>query len=217
MGGGKMDFTTKWWNPSSYQAVIDHFKGKIQFVQCGETGHWHPDLNNVIDMRGKTDPRQFVRMMYHADGVLCPITFAMHLAAAVEVRPGAKSKNRACVVVAGGREPPHWEAYPHHRYLSTNGALMCCDNGGCWKSRVVPLGDGDEKDLKEKLCKEPVNVESGDSLKIASMRSELHIAKCMTMITPQDVIRAIEMYYEGGAFSYCDDTPGCCEGGCFCQ
>ena len=34
--GGKYDFTAKWWNPAGYQAVVDHFRGKIQFVQCGE-------------------------------------------------------------------------------------------------------------------------------------------------------------------------------------
>ena len=40
--------------------------------------------SRVLDLREKTDTRQFVRLMYHADGVVCPVTFAMHLAAAVE-------------------------------------------------------------------------------------------------------------------------------------
>ena len=48
MAGGKYDFTAKWWNPDYYQAVVDHFKGKITFVQCGEKNHWHPPLKNVI-------------------------------------------------------------------------------------------------------------------------------------------------------------------------
>ena len=109
IAGGKYDFTAKWWNPRCYQQVVDHFLGRIQFVQCGEAGHWHPPLNNVINFVGKTDLRQFVRLMYHADGVVCPVTFAMHQAAAVETKPD-RPQNRACVVIAGGREPTQWEA-----------------------------------------------------------------------------------------------------------
>ena len=140
-----------------YQQVVDHFAGRIQFAQCGEADHFHPRLRGVIDLVGKTDIRQFVRLMYHASGVICPVTFAMHLAAAVEVKPG-RPKNRACVVVAGGREPSQWEKYGHHRYLETNGALRCCDNGGCWKSRCQPIGDGDDKDHPDNLCVAPVVV-----------------------------------------------------------
>ena len=181
MAGGKYDFTAKWWNPDFYQEVVDHFQGRIQFVQCGEAGHWHPPLKGVINLIGKTDTRQFVRLMYHADGVVCPVTFAMHLAAAVEMKPG-RPKNRACVVIAGGREPSHWEAYPHHQFIHTNGALPCCEQGGCWKSRCQPVGDGDHKDRD--LCVEPVAV-----------RDDIRIPKCMHMITPRDVITCIERYH----------------------
>lgn len=44
-------------------------------------------------------------------------------------------------------EPPHWEAYPHHQFLHTVGALPCCGDGGCWKSRCQLVHDGDAKDL----------------------------------------------------------------------
>lgn len=188
VAGGKFDFTAKWWNPASYQAVIDHFYGRIPFVQVGETGHWHSQLERVLDFRGRTDTRQFVRLMHHADGAVCPVTFAMHLAAAVEAKAG-KPKSRACVVIAGGREPMQWEAYPHHQFLSTNGALRCCEEGGCWKSRCQPVGDGDSKDLD--LCPHPIQV-----------ANNLNIPKCMDMIRPADVVRRIELYYEGGALDY---------------
>ena len=88
--------------------------------------------------------------MYHATGVVCPVTFAMHLAVAVEMKTRPPI-NRPAVILAGGREPAQWEAYPHHRFLSLNGALPCCDNGGCWKSRCSKVGDKDEKDDKN-LC-----------------------------------------------------------------
>lgn len=187
MAGGKFDFTAKWWNPAWYQRVVDHFRGRIQFVQCGDASHWHPPLRDVISLVGKTDIRQFVRLMYHADGVVCPVTFAMHLAAAVETKPG-RPRNRACVVIAGGREPPQWEAYPHHQFLSTNGALSCCEDGGCWKSRCQPVGDGDAKD--NDLCTQSVKV-----------NDDLQIPRCMHLITPEDVIRRIEIYLEGGALA----------------
>lgn len=188
LAGGKFDFTAKWWNPAWYQQVVDHFRGRVKFVQCGESHHWHPSLAGVVKLVGKTSTRQFVHLMHHADGVLCPVTFAMHLAAAVPM-PVGRPLNRACVVVAGGREPPQWEAYPHHQFLSTNGSLLCCDNGGCWKSRCQPVGDGDEKD--NDLCILPVPVSDN-----------LLIPRCMSMIRPADVIRRVELYYEGGALSY---------------
>jgi ADP-heptose:LPS heptosyltransferase len=184
VSGGKTDYTTKWWDPDRYQEVVDHFRGRLQFVQCGEKGanHVHPPLRDVISLVGKTDLRQAVRLIYHADGIVCPVTFFMHAAAAIETRPG-RPMNRACVVVAGGREPSQWEAYPHHQFLHTNGCLPCCDNGGCWKSRIVPLGDGDLKD--KDLCENPVRLGAGRT-----------IPKCLEMITAGDVIRSIERYLE---------------------
>lgn len=184
MAGGKYDFTAKWWNPASYQKVVDHFQGRIPFVQCGEAGHFHPRLTGVVDLVGKTTLRQFIVLMHHAAGVLCPVTFAMHLAAAVETRPG-KPPHRACVVVAGGREPAHWEQYPHHQFLTTVGMLRCCLNGACWRSRCQLVGDGDSKD-REHVCEQPVQV-----------TPELRIPRCQEMITPADVIRRIEIYEEG--------------------
>src|SRR5262249_38287536 len=87
IAGGKHEFTAKWWVSGSYQHVVDPFKDRILFVQGGEKGHWHPRLSGVLDLVGKTDLRQFVRLIYHADGVVCPVTLAMHLAAAVETKP----------------------------------------------------------------------------------------------------------------------------------
>ena len=109
---------------------MDHFQGTVEFVQVGESDHHHPSLRNVIVLRGQTDLRQLVRLVYHAQGELTPVSLLMRLAAAVEVQPGMP-QNRPYVVVAGGREPLHWAAYPHHQFIRTVGALRCCDNGGC--------------------------------------------------------------------------------------
>lgn len=189
VAGGKYDFTAKWWNPASYQAVVDHFQGRIQFVQCGEAGHFHPPLKGVINVVGQTDTRQFVLLMRHADGVICPVTFAMHLAAAVEPLPG-KPRRRACVVVAGGREPAHWEQYPGHQFHSTVGMLPCCQEGGCWRSRCQLVDDGDAKD-RQQVCERPVQISPS-----------LRIPLCQEMISPADVIRSIEMYHAEGVLKY---------------
>lgn len=183
--GGKFDYTIKWWSPARYEQVIEHFRGRIDFVQVGEADHHHPALRGAVDLRGQTTLRQLLRLMYHAQGAVSAVSLLMHLAAAVETRPGAP-RNRPCVVIAGGREPPHFTAYPHHQYLHTVGALRCCEDGGCWKSRVKPLGDGDPKD--QELCVDVVG----------------ELPRCMHMITADEVIRRIETYYEGGALSYPD-------------
>lgn len=181
VAGGKYDFTTKWWNPESYQAIIDHFGSELHFVQCGESNHWHPPLDGVCNLVGRTSIRQFLQLVHHAEGVICPITFAMHAAAAVETR---EHRIRPCIVIAGGREPNHWETYPGHTYLHTIGALDCCATGGCWKSRCQLVGDGDKKDYTD-ICTYPVRI-----------RADLCVPRCMEMIKPQDVIRAITQYDE---------------------
>jgi len=183
--GGKYDVTIKWWESSRFQKVVDHFRGRIQFVQVGQRGHHHPKLDGVIDLRGRTNLRELIRLVHHSQGVLCPVTGLMHLAAAVETKPGAPAR-RPCVVIAGGREPAHWEAYPDHQFIHTNGALRCCEKGGCWKDRVVPLRDGDPRDRPGSLC---VDVIHG-------------LPRCMDMITPDEVIQRIERYFVAGAFEY---------------
>jgi len=178
VSGGKKDFTAKWWCPSRMQGVVDHFKNRMRFVQIGEGGHHHPPLNHVLDLRGKTDLRQLIRLVYHSSGVICPVTLLMHLAAAVPIRPDRNIRNRPAVVIAGGREPPHWEAYPHHQYLHSVGTLPCCSDGGCWKSRVYPLGDGTPSD--QSLCLDPVK--------------SSQLPRCLHEITTADVIRAVERF-----------------------
>ena len=179
--GGKSDFTIKWWASDRFQKVVDAFAGEIIFVQVGSSEHFHPPLRNVIDLRGKTTLRQLIQLVHHSSGAVCPVTLLMHLAAAVETSFDA-SPNRPCVVIAGGREPPHWEAYPTHQFIHTVGALDCCREGGCWRSRTVRLGDGDIRDHPRHLCEDVV---SGP------------LPRCMDMITDNMVIERIRIYISG--------------------
>lgn len=180
LGGGKRDFTTKWYLPGYTQKIVDYFRGRIQFVQVGkQNDNWHyqPDLDGVIDLRGQTDVRQLVRVIHSACGVLCGVTSTMHLAAAVPL-PAWQRRPRPCVVVAGGRESRTWYSYPTHRILESVGTMPCCRDGGCWQARTVPLNDGTDSD--KRLCERVIGGHP----------------KCMTMIRPESVILEIERYLE---------------------
>jgi hypothetical protein len=179
-GGGKFDVTIKWWSHERYQEVVNAYRDRILFVQVGQQGHWHPKLHHAMDLRGRTDIRQLVRLVYHAQGILCGVTFLMHLAAAVPPRPGRPSR-RPCVVVAGGREPAHWETYPGHQFIHTIGALPCCEKTGCWKTRTTPLFDGDPRDVESKRCERVVN----------------DLPQCMDMINSAVVQQRIDLYFQG--------------------
>ncbi len=167
--GHKTDFTCKNWGASAYQHVVDRCRGRVQFVQVGEAtkGHHHPPLRNVLNFVGRTDHRQLIRLAYHADGGLGGVTFLQHLCAAWE-------KPYFCIM--GGREPVAWNSYPRQQLFHTVGMLDCCRSGGCWRSRTVPLGDGDAKD--KSLCENPVF-------------GEETVPRCMAMIDPDHVAEKI--------------------------
>lgn len=172
VGGGKRDVTIKWWPSRNYQAVIDGLRDQVQFVQVGSKQDHHPTLDGATNLVGCTSLRDLILLIYHSAGVVCPVTCSMHIAAAFD---------KPCVVIAGGREPPHWEAYPNHQFLHTVGQLDCCRHSGCWKARVLPLNDGDQ-DRDNNLCLKPLGL-NGES-----------VATCMSMIEPIDVVRAIRRY-----------------------
>jgi len=81
----------------------------------------------------------------------------------------AAALKKPCVVVAGAREGTRWELYPSHQFIYVNGCLPCATYDGCWKSK--------QPDCTNKV---------GD------------IAKCMTLIKPEDVVRSVERYIDGG-------------------
>lgn len=184
--GTKNDYTAKGWSFQRFQEVVNALP-EIFFVQIGSKEHNHRLLKgkNVINLVGKTDLRQLIRLVYHSYGVLTGVSLPMHLAAAIEMHPRWKRKTRPCVVLAGGREPSQWEAYPHHSYLHTCGKLPCCDLGGCWKSRVEPLDIEDDPFEKENksICKHPVTLPGGDKIPL-----------CLDMIKTEDVVREICEY-----------------------
>jgi ADP-heptose:LPS heptosyltransferase len=176
--GWKNDYTIKRWSVPYMQEVVDHFQDKIKFVQIGMSRpfHNHPPLKNVIDLIDKTSIRQLVNVCYHAQAGVGPITCIQHMFAAFQ---------RPYVVLHGAREPTFWTAYHTQKVFSNIGTLECCKTQACWRSRIVPLGDGDKKD---KRCCELPQIDSDNR----------PIAKCMFDIKPKHVIEAIEAWIDGG-------------------
>ncbi len=168
--GRKADYTTKFWGTENYQRLIDSMRGRVLFVQVGEAGHHHPPLRNVVNLVGKTDLRQLVRLCWHAEGGVGGVTLLMHMMAALE---------KPYVCIMGGREPVSWNAYPKMQLMHTIGSLPCCRNEGCWKSRTVALGDGSEQD--NSLCEDPV-------------LGEEPIPRCQALIRPEQVAERILLY-----------------------
>lgn len=188
VSGGKSDIVTKIWPLERWQEVIDAVaKHGIRFVQAGSTRQGrsvqinHP-LKRVHNFVGKTENvRDFFSLINGSDGVLCGVTSAMHIAAAFE---------KPCVVVAGGREEPWWEAYVNdwkafgaeslpirvpHQYLHTLGKIECCSESGCWRSAMISTGNDNAN-----VCLNGVFNGAGRP-----------VPKCLEMISAKQVAEAV--------------------------
>jgi len=175
--GGHLSTTTKLWNPESAAEVVAHFRGRLRFVHVGAADHWHPQIPGAERLVGNTPMRAMVNLMYHAAGGIGPISFGMHLAAAVPVKPGSIVMRRPFVVLAGSRESVNICQYPNHTVLHSIGKLRCCRSGPCWKNHTQ--GPNVE-------CDQPMDV----------LPETPKIARCMDEIKPRHVIDAIEGYLD---------------------
>lgn len=191
IAGGKTDYTIKHWDYSWYQEVVDRLRPYgIRFVQTGlrrpgKPAHIQPKLQRVLDLVNWGGVAELLWLIWHADGVLCPVTAAMHIAAAFQ---------KPCVVLAGGREEWWWEAYTNdgqfgpkaspisvpHRYLHTIGLLDCCRTKGCWLHKIVRI----DSDLR--ICRRPADRQP----------YQQPLPLCMEMITVEHCLEAIWSYYE---------------------
>lgn len=162
--GSKADMPAKQYPIESYQEIVRLTRGKIQWVQIGASEHFHPALEGVLDLRGKTDTRQLIRLAYHARGGLGGITFLMHIMAA---------HRKPYVCMAGGREPLQWISYPLQHTFHSLGALPCCSTNSCWKSHVMP------HDSKS-VCERPV------------YGGAKPVGQCMAAIKPTEVVTTLE-------------------------
>jgi ADP-heptose:LPS heptosyltransferase len=177
--GGKTDMTAKWW--PWYAHLVASLRNTVTFVQVGRKGDHHPGIPGAVDLRGRTDVRQLFRLVYHSSGVVCPVTSIMHIAAAF---PGMLGGYKPAVVISGGREEPHWEAYPGHQLLHTIGQLKCCADRACYKTTAAVVDALSEKRAVNSRCLSLVQ------------HHGLDYAACMEMIKPERVAQQVTMYEE---------------------
>lgn len=173
--GRKDDYTAKFAGTEFYQRLVNLLRGKVFFVQIGAKEHHHPPLKGVLNLVGKTDLRQLVRLAYHAEGGVGGTTLLMHLMAAWE---------KPYICLLGGREPVPWNAYPKTHLLHTIGLLPCCRESACWKSRTVKLGDGKVQD--ESLCVDPL---LGDE----------PVPRCLALLRPEEAAERITLTANAGS------------------
>lgn len=187
--GGKRDCTCKIWDWRRFQEVIDYFDRRIKFVVIGKSDHIVEKLDRVIDLTDKfnNNLRGIMSLVYHSKGTVSGISFLHHLSAAMPDPKRTKVYPRPSITIYGGREPQTFTNYNQTYPLHTSGTLYCCDYGGCWQSRVVPLAKDNNN---TRMCHQTV------------VRDGRTIPLCMDMITADDVIRTIERIYRGNIFNY---------------
>jgi hypothetical protein len=183
--GSDSRYSVNWWPMDAMQQVVNACRGLVTFVQVGLNVDYAPALEGVVSLVGCTDLREILKIMYHADGVVCGNTALVDIAAAVPVNPNSpystrRGNKRPCVVIAGGDSTPLQYRYPHHEVLQTLGKLSCCQSTGCGKRVVRQLGEGGDEHPADEYC---TNVVRGSS--------NIRYAACRTAITPQMVIDAI--------------------------
>ena len=127
--GVKQDIPIKGYPPCGWQKAIDIIVEEgIDLYQVGSINDIHHTHSRIKSLVGQTENlREYFSLVYHSQGCIGHVSMQMHLAAAF---------HKPCVVVAGGREDCRWETYPDHRYLNTIGLLDCCQETGCWVSKI---------------------------------------------------------------------------------
>lgn len=197
--GGKEDYTSKIWPYDRWQAVVDALP-EITFVQIGLNCHFHPPLEgkNVINMVGQTEDhdsgvRRLFKLFLHCDGSMGLLSAHMHIA-------GASPFFKPCVVVAGAREPAYFEQYNFHRYLNTNGWFVCPKDLNDDRTRAFSA--------MERVCWRRSVEACPNKVKYNYAGYEYFVARCLDVITVEDVVKGIKGYYEGGRLEPIEAVDG---------
>jgi len=192
--GGEKGWGCKMYPIDRWQKFVD-MNPDITFVQIGAREDKYPKLigDNIIDMVGQTQSketgiRDLFKLFLNAEGSIGLVSFHMHLTGCFPGKP--------CIVVAGAREPVSFTQYHGHRYLSNDGALPCAVKA-CWKCAI----EG---------CTNLVN-SSGNTVVLGPTPSAEEkdgvMPKCVDMIEPEDIHRALQMYYIGGRLDKNKPSP----------
>ena len=83
------------------QRLVDRFRAKVLFIEVAEERDQRNPLQNVLNLRGQTDPRQLVRLIYHAQGLVCTTAKLRALAQSVEANQRV-GPSRPCLSLDNG-------------------------------------------------------------------------------------------------------------------
>jgi ADP-heptose:LPS heptosyltransferase len=114
--GGQWPMQNKQWYPERFQQVVNGLKARFKFIQLGSASD--APLNDVVDLRGKTNMRETAALLESCRLFIGNVGFMMHVARAVE---------RPSIIVYGGREAPWQSGYSCNRNLYS--AVPCAP---CW-------------------------------------------------------------------------------------
>ena len=152
-----------------WQAFVNQ-NPDVTFVQIGTDEDNPPRLQgqNIIDYVGKTQDRD--------TGIRDLFKLFLNAEGSIGLvsfhmhLSGALYK--PAIVIAGAREPVSFTRYQGHQYLSTEGCLPCAAISACWH------------------C----NIDTCPNLVIGKEK----VPKCVDIIYPEDITRALNIYYLGG-------------------
>ena len=179
--GWKADYTTKSYPLSYYREIVKAFPD-IKFIQIGMTGHNHKalDLPNVFTMFNQTTVRDLLVLSSQCAFGIGPVTALLHCCAAFD-------KNYFCT--GNASEPIWWSNYHNlHKYNRT-GLYKCALKASCWRTRVVPLHDG--QDMGKRMCELPVYIKE----------EENSFCQCSLDIEPGMIIKDIECAIRNGGIA----------------
>ena len=173
---GEKGWGCKMYPYERWQEFVNQNKD-ITFVQLGTNEDNPPRLQgqNIINFVGKTQDkdtgiRDLFKIFLNAEGSIGLVSFHMHLSGGLY---------KPAIIIAGAREPVSFTRYQGHQYLATEGCLPCAATTACWHCNI---------DTCPQLVIDESKAHIGDR----------KVPKCVDIIYPEDITRALNMYYLGG-------------------
>lgn len=167
--GGEKGWGCKMYPFERWQKFVDQ-NPDVLFYQIGAKEDQHPVLKgpNVVNYIGMTQSKE--------TGIRDLFKLFLNAEGSIGLVSFhmhlSGTLGKPCIVVAGAREPVSFTQYPGHRYLATDGSLPCGITA-CWKCNIDAC-----KDLR---------IVGGEKT-----------PRCVDLIQPEDLTRALNLYYEGG-------------------
>lgn len=176
--GFKHDMPLKGWLPEYAAEVVQRTAADFgwRWKQVGRTHdgrypHRQHPISGAENLLDRTDLRALMRLIAHAEGVLCLASLAMLLASAFRT---------PCVAIGGGREDPWLHDDAGVTYLHSLGRLFCCLDRGCRRWSALPGRRQEEFGDRWKLCLDPVG-----------RARTIGVGRCMAIISPTQAIEAL--------------------------